>query len=931
MKSCRILRNRLTTVYLIAGIALAGCDGTGSSASNPSAQLAAAKARIEKQDHAGAIIELKSLLQRGSDNREARLLLGRSLLTTGDATTAEIELKKALDLGASPNEVQPLLAKAVLAQNKLRQVVLQFDNLRLDSAEAAADVKTTVATALAGLGERERALETTLSALADSPQHIPATLLHARLKASSNDLNGALLLVDQVLAGSSTNLAALLIKGELQRFGSRNRDAALATYNAAITAHPNAVMAYVPAFAMLLEKGDAAGARSTFDKLKAVQPKHPETLLAEAQLAHVDRDFKRTRELTEQLLQAYPDDMRVLQLAGVNELMLNSLTQAEAHLGRVMKAQPAAPLPRQLLARIYTRTGQPAKALEVLRPLTAGANADSASLTLEGEALLQAGEAARAEAAFARASKGNPQATAARTALALGQVSRGNASAGFAELEAVAAIDRGVRSNLALIAARLRSNDLPGALRAIDDLETKQPGKPLAHSLRGAALLQRKDVAAARASFEKALKLDPLFYSATAGLVGIDLAAGKTDAAKAHLDAALQVDPRNTRALLGLAELKARTGGSKDEVTAAVSAAVKANPSESGPHLLLIKHLLGSRDTAAALAAAQNATGALPNDVEVMDALGAAQLASGQGKQAVTTFTKLASLRPDSPDPQLRLAEAHAANNDLLSAKSSLNKALEIKPGFFPAQRALALVALREDNPTEALRVARAVQKAQPQSAAGFLLEADIELGRKLPQAAIAPLRKALALGGGTESAIKLHSALVASDRSAEAQRYADSWRKEQPRDVAFRFYLGDRALASNDYALAETSYRGVLEVQPENALAMNNVAWLMGQLKRPGGLALAEKANELLPNQPALMDTLAYLLALENQASRAIAVQKKAMAAAPDNHGLRLTLAKIYLQSGDKAQARTELQALATLGDKFAAQAEVSKLMSTL
>ena len=39
-------------------------------------------------------------------------------------------------------------------------------------------------------------------------------------------------------------------------------------------------------------------------------------------------------------------------------------------------------LPRQLLARIYNRTGQPGKALEVLRPIIDSTNADSASLTL---------------------------------------------------------------------------------------------------------------------------------------------------------------------------------------------------------------------------------------------------------------------------------------------------------------------------------------------------------------------------------------------------------------------------------------------------------------------------------------------------------------------------------------------------------------------
>ncbi len=103
--------------------------------------------------------------------------------------------------------------------------------------------------------------------------------------------------------------------------------------------------------------------------------------------------------------------------------------------------------------------------------------------------------------------------------------------------------------------------------------------------------------------------------------------------------------------------------------------------------MLLVNHLLSQRDPKAALAAAQEAAGALPDSVEVMNALGTAQLAAGQGQQAISTFTKLAALRPDWPEPELRLADAHAAANDLAAAKRSLNKALQIRPGLVPAQR----------------------------------------------------------------------------------------------------------------------------------------------------------------------------------------------------------------------------------------------------
>jgi putative PEP-CTERM system TPR-repeat lipoprotein len=913
---------------LASACVLAACSGAGA---DEAALLASAKTYLDKQDHAAAVIQLKSVLQKSPDNGQARLLLGRSLLESGDAATASIELQKALSLGVNPSQVQPLLAKALLARGETRQVVLQFTSVYLDDAEASADMKTTVATAFAALKERDKALETVQSALKEWPGHIPATLLLARIKASDGDVPGALTLVEQVLAADAKHLGALLHKGELQRYGQRDLEAAMVTFTQAVQAHPKAVAAHEAVITMLLEQKEVEKARASFEELKKVQPSHPQTLLFEAQFAFIDNNFLRTRELTEQLLRSYPDDVRILQLAGVNELRLNSLTLAEAHLTRVTKALPQAPLPRQLLAQIYTRTGQPGKALAILRPIVDSPAADSNSLTLAGQALLQTGDMAGAEAAFTRAAKANPQATTARAALALGQVARGNTAAGFEELETVAAADSGTRADLALIAARLRTRDLPGALKAIDELEKKQPDSPVAHAMRGSVLLQRKDTAGATASFEMALKIDPLYYPATAGLASIELAAGRPEGAQKRFEDLLRADPKNTRALLGLAELKARTGGNKDEVTAAITRAVQANPDQPGPRVLLVNHLLGQKDAKAALEAAQDAAGALPNSVEIMNALGSAQLAAGQGEQAISTFGKLAALRPDWPEPELRLADAHIAANNLPAAKRSLNKALQIRPGLVPAQVALAQVAMREDKPDEALRIAGGMQKAQPKQAAGYLLQADVELRRKRPEAAVAPLRTALELAPSPETAIKLHAALGAAKRGAEADRLAATWTKDHPRDAAFRFYLGDQALARNELKAAEVHYRSVLEIQPENVLALNNVAWLMAQQKQPGALALAEKANELAPSQPALMDTLAYVLALEKQPQRAVEMQKKAMALAPQNDGLRLTLAKIYLENGDKVNARAELDTLAKLGDKFGAQAEVTRLLATL
>ncbi|MDE2565298.1 MAG: PEP-CTERM system TPR-repeat protein PrsT [Burkholderiales bacterium] len=897
---------------------------------SPQAEVAQARTLFERHDYAAAMIQAKNALQQQPRNGEARLLLGRSLLQTGDPAAAEVELRKALEAGAAESAATPPLAQAMLAQGQARRLILEFAATTLPEAQASADLRTTLAAAYAQVGERDNAMSTLQAALKEWPQHVPAALLQARLLAGGGDLAGANAGVDAVLAREPQSVPALMLKAELQRYGGQ-ADAALASYRQAATADPKGVAPLAAVTSMLIDRHDLAGARAALAPLEAAHPQHPEVLLLQARLAYVDGRLDRARELTEQLLKRAPNDPRLLQLAGATALRQNALVQARSWLEQALKAAPGARQPRQLLAQIALHDGQPQRALDLLQPLIDGAAPDAASLTLAGQAYLQSGDLAHSQAAFTRATQADPKLAAARTGLALNQLAQGHTSEGFAELQSAAEQDRGSRADLALIAARLQTGDLDGALAAVAALDKKQPGTALAAALRGDIQARRKDPADAAASYAQALKIDPRYYPAVAGLAALDLAAGHADAARQRFEALVQADPQNYRALLALAELKAKSGAPPAEVAQALTAAVRASPGTLAPRLMLIDYLLARREAQAALAAAQDAHAALPDRPELLDRLGLAQQAAGDTQQALASFGKLVQQQPDRPEPQLRIADVDFAAKDLDGARKSLQRALEVSPGLPAAEAGLARVALLQQRPAQALDIARQMQKAQPRQAAGFLLEAQVQGALKRPDLAAAALRQALALQPDSPLAVRLHQALVAAGQAAQADRLAGQWQADHPKDAAFRYYLGDVALARKDYAGAEQRYRSVLDIQPDNALALNNVAWLMTHQGQAGAVVLAERANRLLPGQAALLDTLAGALAAEQQWPRAIETEKDAVQRAPDDPNLRFTLAKLYLKAGDRRQARVELERLAQLGDRFAGQRDVAELMKSL
>ena len=271
------------------------------------------------------------------------------------------------------------------------------------------------------------------------------------------------------------------------------------------------------------------------------------------------------------------------------------------------------------------------------------------------------------------------------------------------------------------------------------------------------------------------------------------------------------------------------------------------------------------------------------------------------------------------------------ANKNDKAAERSLRKALEIKPDMLEAQRGLIILAIEEKRFQDATDVARTVQTQRPKASVGFLLEGDIGIAQENWDAASAAYRLGLQRVASTELAVKLHSALMAAGKSPESDRFAETWLKEHPTDAVFPSYLGDMAVSKRDYAAAEKYYLAVLKIRPDSAIALNNLAWVTNQLHKDGALAYAEKANTLVPNQPDFMDTLAMLLAEKNEYAKAIDLQTRAIESEPSNAKMRLNLAKIYIKAGDKSRARTELETLTKLGDKFNAQPEVSALLKSL
>lgn len=906
---------------------LCGC----SSHESKEQQIAAARVAISKNDRRTAVVQLKNALQQDPTSAEARFLLGNVLLQSGDYNGAAQELARAAQLKHDPNELVPVLVKSMVASGQAKKAIEDYGNAKLTKPQAAAELSVALATAYAAQGMSQPSQEAVKAALQIDPSNQTARLLDARAAAQRKEFDGALKSVRSLIADNPKNREALQLQGELLWNGKADLPAAIQAFQQTLAVDAKYLPAHAALLAIYLQRRDVAGFKTQFGELKKALPDHAETRFYEAQLALAEKDFKKARELTQQLLRAGGDSPRVLQLAGAVEAAAGSPVLAEAHLTKALKLAPNLLYARRLLAETYIRSGQPERALTTLRPQLEQEHPPAETLAIAAEANLVMGEPRKAEALFSEAAKANPSDPKIQTAVALTQIAKGNSAAGFTQLESVAAQDATTFADLALIGARLRRNEYDAALQAVDKLQAKAPKRPSPYHLRGKILLLRKDLPGARAAYEKALSVDPAFFPAVIDLSSIDISEGKPEVAQKRFEEVLKREPANMRALVALVTLRSRMGAPASEIESTLQNAIRQSPGEVAPRVMLVDHLLDQRNTKGALTVAQEAAATLRDDPFALSALGRAEAANGDTQQAISTYGRLVAAQPKSPEPLLALADVYLSAKDNQSATRTLYKALELSPGLLEAQRRLLSMALSERRMDQALDIARTVQKQHPKGPAGFLFESEVHAKQKKWELALAAARAALERQRATDIALKVYSLQLMAGQVAEAERFAVDWLKQQPRDVGFIANMGAVAIERHDFVTAEKHYRSVIALRPSDASAQNNIAWLLLQQGKPGATEFAERANQLTPNRPAVMDTLGTALLLENNAAKAVEWHRKAVDGAPNIPNFRLNLAKALLKSGDKSSAKAELEKLSKLGDKFGGQGEVETLLKSI
>lgn len=894
--------------------------------------LQSAQQFIDKQDYRAAEIELKTLLSKTPASGQARYLYGFALMRQGQFVQALTEYDKAVDLGYDQDQLLARRATALLANARFKDLLKDYGDVTLADKPSQAELRT----AVAGAYLRERKIPEAEAALADALSAVPdygwALLNKARIAVYRGNANEGFKLIDDAIKSGTNNGEAWHMKAALLQVARGDFAGAEQAYLESIKDPRFAVLARADLVTLYLRLKRVDDAKQQLLALKKSSPAHPTTLFVEAQIAFLGGDMVKAAENLDKLLRASPKDDRLLVFAGAVDLTRGALLAAETKLGKALLFTNRQPVARRLLAATYLRMGQPEKALGALQSLLEGAPPDGNAQALAGEAMLQLGDAQRAEDYFSGALKQMAGDVRLRTAVALADLAQGDVKGGFAALEKIASADEGDIADKALISSYMKRREHDAALAAIDRLARKKPGDATVGIYRALALRAKGDLGGARSAFDAVLKTDPANVVAAANLASIELQERKPDEARLRLESAIKASPRSLGLRIALFNVLKASGAPADAVKATLAESISALPREPALRVALVDFLLGQKDARSALTAAQQALSSSPDNVSILDAVGRALVESGDDEQAISVFGKAATLSPRNAQPHVRLADVYGKRKNMKAAAASLRRAFELEPDNDGVHRRMLSLANLTKDPSLALWAAKTLQRDRPDRVIGYYIEGDVHASRGNWPAAIAAFKGAIGKAdGGSFPQIRVHDAILASGQNTAAERYAQDWIKANPKDARFIEHIADITLRRKSYAAAEALLKQALEADPKSAVALNNLAWSLAERGAPGAVELAERALKLAPDSPPILDTLAKALARQKEYTRAIATQRRAITGGKDDGLYRLHLAGILAASGDKAGALSELDAVAALGDTFPGQAAVAALRKSL
>ena len=915
---------KLKVVVPVLLIMLSACGGELTGAEH----LAKASQYIEQKDNQSAIIEIKNALKQNAADHEAHVMLGNLMLQLDQYGLASVEFEKLKQLGAV-NDMWVLGLADVQFKTGQFDAVLSQDETGLNDQNLARLLSYKVM-ALVDQKKFDEA-QTLISRTEALNQNIDdLTIAKSRLLMRTGKLDEAKGLLANVIDANPANFDAYSLMGDIQR-KNKNIEAARAVFIKASELRPNNLPIQLQVVAIDVQEKAYEKAQ---ERLNVLLKGNPNNAMANHLQGKVYLEqAKKVKALPffEKAVNAHNPPLESLYLKAALDFENNQIEQADQFIGRFLAKEKRIPDAYLLQASIRLKQNLPEESEVLARKILAVLPEHTKALIILSAALMQQGKMDEGVKQLEQLVKLVPDSDEAKLKLAKSYL----IGARYEQTETIIAniLKVNPKNNQAKVLEVMLYTNLKEFDKAISlsqVLKKEMPDSALPLILEGKAYEANRQLDEASNTFKKACGKEQPKLQACFELGDFLVKQQQyVDAGKAYD----KVDEQYKETLLVMlkkAKISALLNQS-DEVEQQLQAAIDKHPSALKPKVLLGQLYLkqGRPDkTNRVLAGLQ---GDAANKMSYLELKASALLAEGKLKDAEVITKRMMSLQPNNKRAALLDASVQSGLGNSLKAEQRLTSMLESEPGDNQLKFALAKVLVSNDKVAEADKLLSQLPKESLGYPDVLALKSTIAASKGDTKKAAALALQVFEKQPTSKTLLALIQKNWVNKEQTTGFKRLNDWLKKNPKDLAVRNVLATLYQQEGQLDEAMVQYEKVLEFDPNNVLALNNMAWQLQDSNSVRALELANLLVDKAPKSSAALDTLAVVLLKNNELDRASDVIGRALDKSEGNPTYIYHKAMIDNKKGDWLLAIKSLSSMLGKGLNFPERKAAEDLLATL
>jgi tetratricopeptide (TPR) repeat protein len=481
----------------------------------------------------------------------------------------------------------------------------------------------------------------------------------------------------------------------------------------------------------------------------------------------------------------------------------------------------------------------------------------------------------------------------------------------------------------------LRVNSVDEAIKQYEDGIKKDPSRKntyLKHEIEAYVRAGKTNLA-----FEKnemILKSDPKDPEARGLRATFKLDQGDVNAAVGELQSVVTAKPNNfvARFNLGRAHF---ARAEYEQARQEFDAAIQLRPDYLPARLAQIQVALLKGDSDAALRGADDTIRVAPNSIQAKVMKAAALQRLQRYDEARALLNAILAKQPKQVETLLEMGVIDLSEKKNKEAAEMFQRAWEAAPNNIRGLLGESRAYLLDNQPDKSVQLVETEAKKKPEN---------LDLQRELGNSEMSASQYDKAIGTYQELLAKVSDHRMQADlwtrigesylRKGDIQQSINSLEKshqDQPSNPSITTNLGMLYELQNKSDVARKYYEMSIKTDPNNPLALNNLAYLITQTNGDLDTALtyATRAKQRLPEHTEVNDTLGWIYLKKNLTDNAIDTFRSLVVKAPQNPTYHYHYAMALLQKGDRESAKKECQS--ALADKPNKQqeTEIRQLMA--